>query len=111
MTMFHRQAAWVRLEAEAEWCAAVIRQRRLFFVESEAVGPAVHIHHGRIRDIRRPETETDDYFAITAKAPLRHRNATFPGKYTDRDQQMRLLGEPGGEYVVHDDSSGADLKG
>ena len=109
--MIYRQAPWVRLEAEAEWCAAVIRQRRLFFVESEAVGPAVHIHHRRIRDIRRPETETDDYFAITAKAPLRHRNATFPGKYTDRDQQMRLLEEPGGEYVVHDDSSGADLKG
>ena len=91
MTMLYRQAAWVRLVAEAEWCAAVIRQRRLFFVESEAVGPAIHIHHRRIRDIRRPESETGDCFAITAKAPLRHRNATFPGKYTDRDQQVSPL--------------------
>ena len=93
--MIYRQAAWVRLKAEAEWCAAVILQRRLFFVESEAVGPAVHIHHRRIGDIRRPETETDDCFAITAKAPLRNRNATFSGKYTDRDQQMSPLGNRG----------------
>ena len=95
MTMIYRQAAWVRLKAEAEWCAAVILQRRLFFVESEAVGPAVHIHHRRIGDIRRPETETDDCFAITAKAPLRHGNATFPNEYAGRDRQMRPLGKRG----------------
>ena len=61
---------------KAEWRDAVIRQRLLLFVDVSAVWPALHVHGGRISDIRRPETETDDYFAITAEGtfsrPQRH---------------------------------------
>ena len=73
----------------------MIRERRLCFVESEAVRPTIHLHHGPIPDILRSEAKTNDYFAITAKAPLRHRNAAFPSEYADRDRQMRPLGNRG----------------
>ena len=96
---------------EAEWRDAVIHQRLLLFVEGAAVGPAIHIHRGRISDIRRPETETDNYFAITAEGPFRDRNATFLGKYTDRDQQMRAPGDRGCEYVALYETSGAEFTG
>ena len=111
MTMIYRQASWVRLEAEVEWCAAVIRQLRLFFAESEAVGADVHLHHDPIPDTLCSQAKTDDYCAATANVPLRHRNASFLGRCTVRDHQMPPLGNRGDRYVAHDYSSGANLKG
>ena len=87
----------------------VIHQR---LCSSSRRGWAGHPHPPRpVSDIRRPETETDDYFAITAEGPFRDRNATFLGKYTDRDQQMRAPGDRGCEYVALYETSGAEFTG
>lgn len=96
---------------EAEWRGAVVHQRLVLFVDGVAVGPAIHIHRGKISDIRRPETVREDYFAITAEGPFRERNATFLGKYTDRDQQMRAAGDKGCEYAAQYEISGAEFTG
>lgn len=96
---------------EAEWRDAVIHQRLVLFVDGVAVGPAIHIHRGRISDIRRIETARDDYFSITAEGPFQDRNATLLGKYTDRDQRMRSGGDKGCEYAAQYEISGAEFTG
>ena len=99
-----RALSLAHMSDKAEWRDAVIRQRLLLFVEGAAVGPAIHIYRGRISDIRRPETETAD-------GPFCDRNATFLGKYTDRDQQMRAPGDRGCECVALYETSGAEFTG
>lgn len=96
---------------EAEWRDAVIHQRLVLFIDGEAVGPAIHIHRGKISDIRRIETVRDDYFSITAEGPFQDRNATLLGKYTDRDQRMRSGGDKGCEYVAQYEISDAEFTG
>lgn len=96
---------------EDEWRDRIIHQRLVLFVDGVAVGPAIHIHRGRISEIRRRENVTTDSFEITAEGPFQDRNLTLLGKYTDRDQQMRSPGDRGCEYASLYETSGAEFTG
>ncbi|MDO5658284.1 MAG: hypothetical protein Q4G36_08180 [Paracoccus sp. (in: a-proteobacteria)] len=88
------------LTDQAEWQDAPIIQRLQLLVDGRPVGPPIHLHRGKIADIRRRETVSEDYFEIRAEGPFRDRNATMLGQYTDRDQQMRSPGDRGCEYAA-----------
>lgn len=103
--------ASAHLGNEAEWRDAVVHQRLVLFVDGSAVGPAIHIHRGRIQNIRRRRNVTTDDFEVTVEGPFRDRNVTPLGKYTDRDQQMRRPGDRGCEYAAQYEISGAELQG
>ncbi|MCG6111331.1 MAG: hypothetical protein MEQ74_03970 [Paracoccus sp.] len=109
--MVSPELSLAHMNDEAEWRDAVIHQRLVLFVDGEAVGPAIHIHRGKISDIRRIETVRDDYFSITAEGPFQDRNSTLLGKYTDRDQRMRSPGDKGCEYAAQYEVSGAEFTG
>lgn len=96
---------------EAEWRDRIVHQRLVLFLDGAAVGPALHIHRGRISDIRRVNNDTTDQFTITVEGPFQDRNATLLGKYTDRDQQMRSPGDIGCEYASQYEVSGAEFTG
>ena len=109
--MVSAELSLAHMTDEAEWRDAVIHQRLVLFIDGEAVGPAIHIHRGRISDIRRIETADADYFSITAEGPFQDRNATLLGRYTDRDQRMRSGGDRGCEYAAQYEISGAEFTG
>lgn len=99
------------LADEDEWRDRILTQRLVLFLDGASVGPQIHIHRGRIADIRRVENHSSDYLDLRVEGPFRDRNAALLGKYTDRDTQMRSPGDRGSEYVALYESSGAEFVG
>lgn len=96
---------------ENEWRGAVVIQRLVLFVDGVAVGPAIHLHRGKIEGIRRLEDRVTDQFEVRVEGPFQDRNTTILGRYTDRDQQMRSPGDRGAEYTALYETSGAEFTG
>lgn len=99
------------LTQESEWRDALVLQRLVLFVDDAAVGPPIHIHRGRIADIRRKEDHRGDFLEVRVEGPFQDRNAALLGKYTDRDQQMRSPGDRGCEYAAQYETGGAEFTG
>lgn len=87
------------LDNRAEWYGAPIRQWMQLYSDGQPVGPMVSMHVGKIRDVKKIQTATDDYLEIRAESPLDARNMTPLGEYTDRDQQRRSPGDKGCEFA------------
>lgn len=97
---------------EPEWRDRLVIQRVQLFADGDPVGPAIHVHRGRMADARWRDDVAVEHFEIRVEGPFRDRNETLLGKYTDRDQQMRSPGDRGCEYAAqYETTRGAEFTG
>lgn len=81
------------------WFGGTVHQSIQLLVDRVAVGPAISLHRGWIRDIRGSADGVSGTFKISVESIFAVRNRTPLGEYTDRDQQRRSPGDRGCEFT------------
>ena len=87
------------LQNPDSYFGGTVHQWMQLLVDGSAVGPAISIHRGWIRDVTVNESVSQASFTVTVESILTRRNRTPLGQYTDRDQQRRSPGDRGAEYT------------
>lgn len=98
LTAFERMARAVMTDVDA-WFGGTVHQFMQLLVQGQAVGPAISLHKGWIRDVVPIESAGEAYFRVRAESIFERRNRTPLGEYTDRDQQRRSPGDKGCEFA------------
>lgn len=81
------------------WQGGTVHQWLQMMVDGVAVGPAISMHRGWIRDVRPVESAGTAHFRVQVESIFARRNRTPLGEYTDRDQQRRHPGDLGCEFT------------
>lgn len=98
LAAFERMSRAVMTDQDA-WFGGTIHQFLQLLVQGQAVGSAISLHRGWIRDVVPVESAATAQFRVRAESIFARRNRTPLGEYTDRDQQRRSPGDRGCEFT------------
>ena len=98
LAAFENMARAVMTDPDA-WFGGTVHQFLQLLVQGQAVGPAISMHKGWIRDVVPAESAETARFRIRVESIFERRNRTPLGEYTDRDQQRRSPGDKGCEFA------------
>ena len=87
------------LQNPDSYFGGTVHQWMQLLVNRSAVGPAISIHRGWIREVKVNESVSQASFTVTVESILARRERTPLGQYTDRDQKRRSPGDRGCEFT------------